>query len=148
MEMTFQMDFYLDGTFFFYCDICALKGLALMLPFSNAHCTKKGKGKSKGASREESLDYLIQHQPIGTSVDTFAKNKSDKFTQPFLLALGPSTNPEQYFLVCDHCATEAGSAVVLAFDLVFKSFYTFNVFFPGCLYSFYRIIYYLFLHKM
>lgn len=77
---------------------------------------------------------------IGTDVEAFAKNgKDEKFTQPFLLSLGPEGGtPTEFFLICDHTSIPAGDSVVAAFDLLFKAHYTFNVEVAGCLHTFFN----------
>lgn len=74
---------------------------------------------------------------IGTDVENYARAKEEKYTQPFILTLGPATKPQQYFLICDRVAILAGTATEVAFDRAFKAHYAFNVSFAGCLHSFY-----------
>ena len=56
------------------------------------------------------------------------------------MALGPERNPEQFFLCLDTTPVAAGSSVVQAFDVLFKSFFVFGVHYPEILSSFYEFV--------
>ncbi|XP_072168569.1 uncharacterized protein [Diadema setosum] len=92
---------------------------------SNAISCKKGSKKSS-ESRSAAVGHLFQHEPVGTDVAGYAERKPEKLTQPFLLCLGPDTDPEQFFLVLHRKCVPAGENVVAAFDRLFKAFYVFD----------------------
>ncbi|XP_071495651.1 uncharacterized protein [Diadema antillarum] len=120
-------------------DLCALQILCHLLPASNAISCKKGSKKSS-ESRSAAVGHLFQHEPVGTDVAGYAERKPEKLTQPFLLCLGPDTNPEQFFLILHRKCVPAGENVVAAFDRLFKAFYVFDVHYPPCLHSFFSFL--------
>ncbi|XP_072176026.1 uncharacterized protein [Diadema setosum] len=120
-------------------DLCALQILCHLLPASNAISCKKGSKKSS-ESRSAAVGHLFQHEPVGTDVAGYAERKPEKLTQPFLLCLGPDTDPQQFFLILDRKCVPAGGNVVAAFDRLFKAFYVFDVHYPPCLHSFFSFL--------
>ena len=56
-----------------------------------------------------------------------AMEKDSKYTQPYLLSLGPEKKPEQFFLILDGIAVPTGPTLVQAIDRLFKAHFVFNV---------------------
>ncbi len=73
-------------------------------------------------------------------MDTFAAQKGEKFTQPFLACVGSPTHPIDYFVICDNVAVPAGDTILEAFDRLFKTFYLHNVHYPIQVESFYNFV--------
>ena len=63
----------------------------------------------------------------GCDVQKAATEKDGRYTQPYLLAVGPEKEPSQFFLVLDRIAVPAGLHLVQALDSLFKAHYVFNV---------------------
>ncbi|KAJ8017636.1 hypothetical protein HOLleu_44811 [Holothuria leucospilota] len=82
-------------------------------------------GKAPKIPVKEAINFLIQFEKSGSSVDAFLeKNKQKKvIMQPYLLGLGESRkNITQYFIIIDHLALPCSAHdAVGAFDTLQKS---------------------------
>ena len=71
-------------------------------------------------------------------MDEFALRKPAKYSQPFLLSLGPEQQPIQYFIICDSTNIPVGENIIVAFDRLFKLHYVLNLHFAMPLLTFYN----------
>ena len=72
----------------------------------------------------------VSFMQVGTDLADAARSKDVCYKQPFLLAVGPMKQPTQYVMVVDQLSIPAGDSTVTALDMLFKSYYCFNVEFP------------------
>ncbi|PIK48988.1 hypothetical protein BSL78_14139 [Apostichopus japonicus] len=79
----------------------------------------------------KAVDFLIQFEKSGCSIDAFLENSSAM--QPYILALGPTKSSiSQYFIVVDHLALPCAAHDALgAFDALFKSHCVFGLHYNG-----------------
>ena len=122
---------------FFAENVCAL--LLLLYSIHPSNVTKKGV-KAAPSSRQDTESYLIQFRATGTDVKEVAKAvDSKKFTQPFLLALGPNSKPTEFFIVTEYLSIPAGRSIVEAFDRLFKLHYVLDLHFARPLQTFFNL---------
>lgn len=126
---------YVDGD----DDLCSLELLVTMLRTSNYRKNVKGKGAStSSASTIDAVSFLIQNTVVGTDVNQWCQTKLPKYTQPFLLGLGPATKPTQYFIISDSTNIPVGQSILVAFDRLFKFHYVLNLHFALPLINFFN----------
>ncbi|KAJ8021169.1 hypothetical protein HOLleu_40960 [Holothuria leucospilota] len=63
----------------------------------------------------------------GTGVEAAVRNKLEIYRQTYLLSLGPSKKPAQFFMVVDTIPISCGNSLLPAVDRLFKAHYVFNV---------------------
>ena len=54
-------------------------------------------------------------------MEAAAKQKDERFTQPFLLTNGADHNPDQYFPIVDRMAIPCGQQLIKSIDSLFKA---------------------------
>ncbi|XP_071827689.1 uncharacterized protein [Apostichopus japonicus] len=88
----------------------------------------------------KAVDFLIQFEKSGCSIDAFLENSSAM--QPYILALGPTKSSiSQYFIVVDHLALPCAAHDALgAFDALFKSHYVFGLHYSKHLLNFWTFL--------
>ncbi|PIK38618.1 hypothetical protein BSL78_24528, partial [Apostichopus japonicus] len=75
----------------------------------------------------KAVDFLIQFEKSGCSIDAFLENSSAM--HPYILALGPTKSSiSQYFIVIDHLALPCvAQCALVAFDTLFKNHYVYGL---------------------
>ncbi|PIK49749.1 hypothetical protein BSL78_13374 [Apostichopus japonicus] len=113
-----------------------LLGLIHLLPSFNTR--KKGK-----CSREEVIQFFLDNQPIGTSVEDYTNKASAEGIirrQPYLLGIGNAHEIQQFFIIVDRRAiptSRQSCNIVAATDVLFKFYYIFNLDYPPQLEDFF-----------
>ncbi|XP_076819969.1 uncharacterized protein LOC143465517 [Clavelina lepadiformis] len=90
---------------------------------------------------------IFQFAGAGTDPTNFAVHKDPGLTQPFLLAVGNSSQPDQYYIVADFAVIYVGNDVVRALYRLFCSFWVCNISYYPRLAPFYNLLEVLVINK-
>ncbi|XP_050413562.2 uncharacterized protein LOC126828024 [Patella vulgata] len=78
-------------------------------------------------STSDAMKCIIEEVPIGTSLEEYLSSDNNQRTQPYILNIKPSN----FFIIMEKNAVIVNSKFLsVAFDLLFKSFFVFNVKYP------------------
>ncbi|CAK8690130.1 unnamed protein product [Clavelina lepadiformis] len=112
--------------------------LEKLLPPLNLH--------TKGYQSAQS-HAIFQFAGAGTDPINLAVHKDPGLTQPFLLAVGNSNQPDQYYIVADFSVIYVGNDVVRALYRLFCLFWVNNISYYPRLAPFYNLLEVLVINK-
>ncbi|CAK8690128.1 unnamed protein product [Clavelina lepadiformis] len=101
----------------------------------------------RGKGCQSQSHSIFQLAGAGTDPINLAVHKDPGLTQPFLLAVGNSNQPDQYYIVADFSVIYVGNDVVRALYRLFCLFWVYNISYYPRLAPFYNLLEVLVINK-